>query len=110
MPAIWFWSPQTGRYLVGADKWLHAGTFAFLALWFSGQYTRRSYWKIALALLVFGIAIELCQRLTAYRSADLKDLAANVAGIVVGLGIALVGAGGWSQRVEDWLMRRRLRT
>ena len=109
MPAIWFWTPQVGRHLIGVDKWLHMGTFAVLALWFSGQYTRRAYWKIALSLLFFGIAIELCQRMLVYRSADLKDLTANVAGILAGLGIALAGMGGWSLRVEEWLTRRRLR-
>lgn len=110
MPAIWFWAPHPGRLPESADKWLHAATFAILALWFCGQYQRHSYWKIALSLLAFGMVIEFCQRLTTYRSADLMDLAANVAGIAAGLGIALVGAGGWSLRVEEWLLRRRLRT
>ena len=61
---------------------------------------------VALGLLAFGALIELCQRAVGYRSAEWLDLAADAAGILAGLGIALVGAGGWCQRVEAWLGAR----
>jgi VanZ family protein len=104
-----FWSPHAGRLLIGADKWLHAATFMILALWFCGQYTRRAYWQIGLWLLAFGILIELCQRMLTYRSGDLRDLAADAAGILIGLALARAGIGGWSLRAEDWLTQRRSR-
>lgn len=91
---------------IGPDKWLHALTFTFLTVWFSGQYAPRSYWRIALGLLAFGAFIEVCQRLVSYRSSEGFDLVADVAGIVVGLAIALAGAGGWSERLEVWLQAR----
>ena len=91
---------------IGPDKWLHALTFMFLTVWFSGQYAPRSYWRIALGMLAFGGFIELCQRLVAYRSAEATDLLADGIGIVLGLAIAFAGAGGWSLRVEDWLQAR----
>ena len=94
------------RVVFGADKWLHAATFLVLAVWFSGQYARHAYWRIALALLAFGIVIELCQRMVTYRTGDLLDLAANAAGIALGLLVAVAGAGGWSMRVENWWLRR----
>ena len=107
MPAFWSWPSLTAKMLLGFDKWLHVGTFLVLSVWFSGQYSRRWYWRIGVGLFTFGIIIELCQRMLTYRTGDLQDLAANVVGIALGLAIALAGIGGWSLRVEGWLMRRR---
>ena len=108
MPAVWFFSDsrQLVSWVVNVDKWLHALTFVFLAVWFSGQYERRAYWRVALGLVMFGILIEVCQRMVSYRSAEWYDLAADVLGVVIGLTIAWLGMGGWSQRAEAWLARR----
>jgi VanZ family protein len=108
MPAVWFMSDRKEfiSWFSNIDKWLHAITFLFLAVWFSGQYERRSYWRIAIGLFLFGVLIELCQRMLSYRSAEWYDLAADVAGIVVGLAIAITGVGGWSLRVERQLALR----
>lgn len=109
MPAVWFWEErlQIASWFGDIDKWAHGATFALLALWFAGQYRRNAYWRIALGLTVFGILIELCQRLVGYRTAEWWDIAADAAGIVIGLAIALGGAGGWCQPVENWLAGRR---
>lgn len=107
MPAMWFWSGPPVRVYLGFDKWLHLAVFAFLAVWFSGQYTRRAYWRIAAGLLLFGLVIEACQRMVSYRTGDLQDFAADAVGIVLGLAIAALGAGGWSVAVENWLGRLR---
>jgi VanZ family protein len=108
MPAVWFMSDRQEyiSWITNIDKWLHAATFLFLAIWFSGQYDRRAYWRIALGLFVFGIFIELCQRMLAYRSAEWNDLAADVGGIIIGLAIAAAGVGGWSLRAENWFAQR----
>jgi VanZ family protein len=102
MPAIWFW-PDRVRvedWLTHLDKWAHGLAFAFLAVWFAGQYRRNAYWRIALGLVGFGVLIEICQRAVGYRSAEWLDIGADVAGVVIGLVIGLAGAGGWSQRFE----------
>lgn len=103
MPAFWFWpdKQQLPGWMVGGDKWLHGVTFVVLALWFAGQYRPQSYWRIAIGLLAFGALIEISQSVVTYRSAEWLDMAANVAGIAVGLGIALVGLGGWCLWFED---------
>ena len=108
MPAIWFWPDRVRveNWLAHLDKWAHLLTFAFLAVWFAGQYRRGAYWRIALGLVGFGILIEICQRAVGYRSAEWLDLGADVIGIVIGLMIGLAGAGGWSQRVEQWYVTR----
>lgn len=106
-PALWVF-PTKREFLawfVHVDKWLHAVTFVFLALWFAGQYRPSSYWRIAFGLIAFGVLIEACQRLVTYRSAEWFDIVADAAGIAIGLLIALAGLGGWSQRLENRLVK-----
>lgn len=106
MPAMWFMHEMRDPGFSHSDKWLHAITFMLLTVWFAGQYSRRSYWRIALGMVVFGAVIEMCQRLVGYRSAETMDLAADVLGVVAGLLIAWAGAGGWSLKVEQWIAAR----
>lgn len=108
MPAVWFWTEraQLVSWLGSYDKWVHAITFALLAIWFAGQYRPRAYWRIAAGLLAFGLLIEICQRLVGYRSAEWYDVMADAAGIIVGLLVATAGIGGWSLRFESWLAER----
>ena len=90
-------------WFVHVDKWLHGIAFVVLAVWFAGQYRPGSYWRIAVGLLAFGVLIEACQRMVTYRSADWLDIAADAAGIAVGLAIAMAGLGGWSLWFEKRL-------
>ena len=109
MPAVWFWPSRRefASWFFDVDKWFHGITFVILAVWFAGQYRPRSYWKVGVGLIIFGLVIEGCQRLVTYRSAELFDVAADIVGIVIGLVIASAGLGGWSLRVEGWFVRRR---
>lgn len=108
MPTVWFFSTpkELVTWFMGVDKWLHLATFLFLAVWFSGQYKRSSYWRIGVGLVLFGALIELSQRMVTHRSAEWLDLAANVGGIVAGLLIASAGIGGWSLCAEQWWANR----
>ena len=98
-PDIWPWGRNSGPYLV-SDKVMHGFTFAFLALWYTGQYSRRSYAKLAVGLIGFGALIELCQLMVSYRSAEWGDLLADTIGVAAGMAIAMTVTGGWSQAVE----------
>ena len=86
-----------------SDKVLHIVAFTILAAWFSGQYEKRSYWRIAMGLIAFGVLIELVQGTVSYRRSEWLDLVGDAVGIVIGLVIALLGIGGWSRRAEQWL-------
>jgi len=81
---------------------MHIVAFTFLAAWFSGQYERKSYWRIALGLIAFGVLIELVQNTINYRTSEWMDLVGDVIGISAGLIIAVLGVGGWSKRLEEW--------
>ena len=106
MPTLWLW--PLPRKILRADEWLHLLTFVFLSVWFAGQYSRSSYWRLVVGLTAFGVLIELIQRMISYRSAEWMDLAADVGGIGIGIVIALAGLGGWSLRFEQWLEKARV--
>jgi VanZ family protein len=93
-------SPAIG----GFDKVEHFGTYTLLAIWFTG-FTRRSrYWAVALALVGLGLAMEIAQfTMQAGRVAEPLDMAANAAGVALGVLVATFGTGGWVQKVEAWL-------
>ena len=108
MPAVWLWDDKVKalKWFAGVDKWLHGITFLVLSVWFVGLYRRRSFWRIALGLLAFGLVIEICQRMVSYRTADAIDVVADAAGIAIGLAIGYAGAGGWCLRLENRLSRQ----
>lgn len=108
MPAVWFWGDKVAalRWFENTDKWLHGITFLALSFWFVGLYAARDFWRIAVGLLVFGVIIEILQRMISYRTADLIDVAADAAGIVGGLLIGAAGAAGWCLRVERRWFRK----
>ena len=112
MPVFWIFPERKDfvSWFVHVDKWLHGIAFVVLAVWFAGQYQRRSYWRIGVGLLAFGVLIEACQRMVTYRSADWLDIAADAAGIAVGLAIAMAGLGGWSLWIENRMAGRKVRS
>jgi VanZ family protein len=100
-------SLQTGLHLpvpAGFDKVEHFGTYLVLALWFTGLFPRRRYWVVVGALLLLGLSMEIGQYLMhAGRMADPDDMAANTAGVALGLIMALLATGGWAPKVDAWL-------
>ena len=86
-----------------SDKVMHIAAFTFLTVWFAGQYEKKSYWRIAVGLMAFGILIELVQGTISYRTSEWLDLLGDAAGIAAGLIIAMLGVGGWSVWVEGKL-------
>jgi VanZ family protein len=95
--------PESGNL----DKVGHFVAYLVLAGWFAGLYPRPRYGRIALALALLGLAIEVLQQLMGLgREGDPLDLMANLAGIGVGFALGHGSAGGWGPRVEAWLARR----
>lgn len=83
------------------DKLNHALAYITLTWWFGQLHSRRLRARIGLvlALLGYGVGIELAQSLTSYRSADAADLVANAVGIALGLLVLRTPAG----RLYGWL-------
>jgi len=86
-----------------SDKWQHSIGYTLLTLWFTGIYPKASYWKVGGAMLGLGIAIEIAQGAMPFgRQMDIRDVGANSLGIMIGLMLALLGVGGWAQKIEAW--------
>jgi len=65
------------------DKLVHLAGYAVLMFWWAQLVTRRR-WKLAMAVVLFGLAIELLQGLTPDRQPDLLDALANSSGVLLG--------------------------
>ena len=66
-----------------ADKIVHLLGYALLTFWWA-QLVTRQRWKLALAVVLFGIVIEGLQGLTPARQPDLLDALANSGGVLLG--------------------------
>ena len=78
-----------------SDKLAHGLTYFVLASWFAALSAPRRYTRVGAGLLGLGIAIELLQARTGYRTAEVADGLANLAGILAGLAIGLATRGRW---------------
>ncbi len=85
------------------DKMAHGVAFVVLMTWFCGVFEMRLAPLVAIALLCLGILIELLQQQLTYRSAELADGLADMAGIGVGWALALAGLQRWATLLESWL-------
>ena len=95
--------PRPGAALLN-DKMAHGIAFVALMTWFCGVFEIRFAPLIAVALLCLGILIELVQQQLTYRSAELADGLADLAGIGVGWALALIGLHHWAARIESWIL------
>ncbi len=88
----------------GFDKVEHFSTYMFLAVWFTGLFTRARWWMIVAGLLALGVSMEVGQfMMQSGRMGDPYDMVANTAGVTAGVLLALLLTGGWAQRIESWL-------
>jgi VanZ family protein len=69
------------------DKIIHLSGYGFLTFWWA-QIVTKYRWKLAIAMVLFGAAIELLQGLTPARQPDPLDALANAAGVLLGWLIA----------------------
>ncbi len=66
-----------------SDKIVHLMGYAVLMFWWA-QLITRNRWKLAVAVILFGIVIELLQGLTPQRQPDSLDALANSCGVLLG--------------------------
>jgi len=66
-----------------SDKIVHLAGYALLTFWWA-QLVTRQRWKLAIAVMLFGVLIEGLQGLTPDRLPDLFDALANSGGVLLG--------------------------
>jgi len=86
------------------DKVAHAAAYAAMAFWFSGVYRKSRYGWILAGLLALGLLLELVQGRLSYRTFDMLDMAANAAGVVLGLAGSVLLNASWCAWVEKVLL------
>jgi len=86
------------------DKLRHASAYLMLMMWFAGLYRRALHPLVGAVLTALGVGVEFLQGLTATRHLDVYDMAANCAGILVGLVLSVWFLEGWCQRLERRLV------
>ena len=68
-----------------ADKYGHVAAYAVLTFWFMQLYDDvRSRLRIVAGLFALGVALEILQFMTGYRSMEAADAAADALGIALG--------------------------
>jgi len=83
-----------------SDKLEHTGSYFVLMFWFGGMWPRSRQLGVAVALCLLGVALDLLQGLTATRTLDPTDMAANAMGVLLALALTLSFFNGWCQRIE----------
>lgn len=90
-----------------SDKLGHFLAYLTLALAVSGISTPQRLWQAMLGCFLLGASLEIAQAiLTAHRSAEWGDLAANTTGIATAWLISSQGRAGWGLRAGTRLVRR----
>jgi len=68
-----------------ADKMAHFMVYAWIMLWFGFVYTPgKKYLLLGLSLVLLGVALELLQGVSGYRSAEVSDASFNALGVFAG--------------------------
>jgi VanZ family protein len=89
------------------DKVSHLAGHGALAAYFAGLVPRARWWRIFALLLLFGITIEFLQySMQVGREGDIRDVAANSVGAMLGLVAARLGLARWPE-LAGWLLGRR---
>lgn len=95
-------SPPDSVFRV-SDVVLHAAAFSYLTFTLGLAFPRLRWPVLAGVMLGYGLLIEVVQGLGAARTAELKDLLVDAAGIAAGLTL-LAALGEWSRRTVRALL------
>jgi VanZ family protein len=89
-----------------SDKLMHFTAYFAMMVWFAGLYPRAKHLRVAGALLLLGIALDILQgTATQTRTFELLDIAADAVGIAAALALASWLLEGWCQRLERFTIR-----
>ncbi len=88
-----------------SDVVLHAFAFSYLSFTLAVAYPQRSLLQVFCLMFGYGLLIEVVQSFEIARTAELKDLLVDIAGIGFGLLLARL-LGDWTRRLTSRLFDR----
>lgn len=91
--------------IAAADKVAHVFAYATLTLWFLQLYPADRRAMLVIGFIMMGIALEFLQELTASRSFEYVDIAANTGGVVLGWLLAKTRLSNTLHVIEKQLIR-----
>jgi len=91
--------------ITAADKVAHIFAYATLTLWFLQLYPADRRAMLVIGFIMMGIALEFLQELTASRSFEYVDIAANTGGVVLGWLLAKTRLSNTLHVIEKQLIR-----
>ncbi len=91
--------------ITAADKVAHVFAYATLTLWFLQLYPADRRAMLVIGFIMMGIALEFLQELTASRSFEYGDIAANTGGVVLGWLLAKTRLSNTLHVIEKQLIR-----
>ena len=91
--------------ITAADKVAHIFAYATLTLWFLQLYPADRRAMLVIGFIMMGIALEFLQELTASRSFEYADIAANTGGVVLGWLLAKTRLSNTLHVIEKQLIR-----
>ncbi|MGD9158022.1 MAG: hypothetical protein PVG39_06420 [Desulfobacteraceae bacterium] len=77
--------PEDITPFAASDKFMHTLAYAVCMLWFGLCFKREKLFIIGTGLILLGIALEIIQGQTGYRTMSFYDIIANCAGVLIGL-------------------------
>ena len=91
--------------ITAADKVAHVFAYATLTLWFLQLYPADRRAMLVIGFIMMGVALEFLQGLTASRSFEYADIAANTGGVVLGWLLAKTRLSNTLHVIEKHLIR-----
>ncbi len=91
--------------ITAADKVAHIFAYATLTLWFLQLYPADRRAMLVIGFIMMGIALEFLQGLTASRSFEYADIAANTGGVALGWLLAKTRLSNTLHVIEKQLIR-----
>jgi VanZ family protein len=78
-------------HVAQGDKLGHVAAYAVAAWWCAHMArTPGTRWTIAVCLIALGVALEFVQLQLGYRTFELKDMAADAMGVIIGSAVSLL--------------------
>ena len=98
-------SPEEITPFSASDKLMHALAYAVCMLWFGLCFKRKKLFIIGAGLILLGIALEIVQGQTGYRTMSFYDIIADCIGVLIGLLLSFSPLSRSLQYIEQWFLK-----